>query len=301
MAYLCVVLVIFVMILDKGCYGVFSSDNVRVFLDNSSSDFSFNHMYFSVNASTLVVAGNDFLYTINVTSGEHVQTRASEVAEPQGYTTTMLIPYDDSSVMTCANYSKECLTGSAPCGNNDVKCLTRSVTNMSDYSMTDMMSFSTPDAAAFIVPFDGNDFMFVGCPHVSIHHRRCAKAGISWYKIPSYSEDKVTAFKDKEATPIITTKYVNAFPVGKFRFFFSVQNVTSDKKLVSRVAHICQVANTDITKKTYVDMELRCGDLSVLVAVETVTVGNTSIIVAAFTNGTVSTLCAYTLDQLKER
>ncbi|WAR27156.1 hypothetical protein MAR_012860, partial [Mya arenaria] len=140
-------------------------------------------------------------------------------------------------------------------------------------------------------------YLFVGCPHGNKQQKNlCKKFGIYWFENFDMTR-KTTTFKNADDLLLITDTYVKGFAIDHHRLFFSIQRNKTDNSTVSRVANVCQ--KLDSAPNTYVDMELKCGDFNYLQAVAKRCFEEECIIVATFTQGEHSVVCAYRFSEIK--
>ncbi|WAR08861.1 PLXB3-like protein, partial [Mya arenaria] len=97
---------------------------------------------------------------------------------------------------------------------------------------------------------------------------------------------------------LITETYVKGLAIDNHRLFFSIQRNKTDNSTLSRVANVCQ-KYTDSAPRSYVDMQLKCGDFNYLQAVEKTCYTEKCLIVATFTHGGHSVVCAYLFSEIK--
>ncbi|WAR26911.1 PLXB3-like protein [Mya arenaria] len=253
-----------------------------------------NHMFMAVNGTSLYVTGKNYIYHLDtaddfhdLTEIDNVQTGPNDDANGEykiDDVTNIVIPYGSDYLITC--------------GSSYTFCHKRFLGNISDWTIGFEPSTNNSAAAAFFADFDNKEYLFVGCPHAKLQPNTiCEKFGIFWFNDLDITR-KVTRFKTADDLLLITETYVKGFAIDHHRLFFSIQRNKTDNSTHSRVANVCQ-NNNDYAPIMYVDMELKCGDFNYMQAVAKTCFEGECLIVATFTQGEHSVVCAYLFSEIK--
>ncbi|XP_052252632.1 plexin-A1-like isoform X6 [Dreissena polymorpha] len=244
---------------------------------------------------TLIVAGRNFICSINTSSANVNQTVIQNVTTRPSWTSGQ----DDITVAMIYSRETERLV---TCGNSRDKCDVRNVYNISEIRSEFPFPISHRSTASMILRFASEYYMFVARPITEMEFKTkgcCKDAGVFWYKLNQslvYMDENAITFKFSENVTVNTTTFIKAVSVDTFRIFFSQQLVINEGKYVSRVAQMCQQTD-NVAKDTYVDMPLECGDFRQLEVVEFLR--HSKLFVTAFSRGSDAALCLYSFEDIQ--
>lgn len=254
----------------------------------------------STDGSYLYLAGLNRIYQLNASTMkpfDEVQTGPVDGVNDR----TMFLAYEGRS-LDDSHYLLSCGTAQNMCYVRDSDNITVTVLNITYPIRLD-------DVAAFLVDFEGSRYLFVACPHnktQNINGMRCREPGIFLFSKKEKFESSITGkwtFISYEEAKVITKKFVAAFPVSQHRLFFSVQQNKMTGQTYSRVSQICQ--KEALTDYTYVDMPMKCKNLTVLKSVQKIFIPelNVTHIVTVFSNeeDKSSAICVYRFHDIKSR
>ncbi|XP_052780437.1 plexin-B2-like [Mya arenaria] len=272
--------------------GAYIASNT-ILMNDMFKNLSLNHMFMTENGTSLYVTGKNHIYHLDTAKHFHdlteidkVKTGPNDVANGEFKIddfTNIVMPYGTDNFITC--------------GSSYTFCHKRFLENISDWTKGFEPAINSSAAVAFVADFESKMYLFVGCPHGNKQQKNlCKKFGIYWFENFDMTR-KTTTFKNADDLLLITDTYVKGFAIDHHRLFFSIQRNKTDNSTVSRVANVCQ--KLDSAPNTYVDMELKCGDFNYLQAVAKRCFEEECIIVATFTQGEHSVVCAYRFSEIK--
>ncbi|KAH3893032.1 hypothetical protein DPMN_017171 [Dreissena polymorpha] len=240
----------------------------------------------AVDNDTLIVAGRNFICSINTSAANENQTVIQTVTTGLNRT----LGFNDVTVaMIYSSETKHFIT----CESNHDKCDIINVYNISQIIASIPFSIKRHETASMILRDGTNDYVFVARP--------LKDAGLVWYKLNNNFDEEENKIPFKFGNDNVTVIFVKAVSVNQFRLFFSQQFVINEGKYVSRVAQICQKTDKDAmyTRDTFMDMPLECGDLRQLEVVEYIR--QSKLFVAAFRRGSNAAICLYNFKDIQDK
>ena len=163
------------------------------------------------------------------------------------------------------------------------------------------------------------DYTFYACPHSETQTEHiadpsapmCSNPGLRWPGSDGrFLTDTQIKFKSFSETDIVTEKYVGSTAIEDFRIFFSIQRQKKTERVQTKLAQVCQYRQSKsdggtayTTANTYVDMELRCGNYTVMTDVEKFHADTDNVFIATFTDieQTSSGICLYNYTEIKAK
>ncbi|XP_052780428.1 plexin-A1-like isoform X2 [Mya arenaria] len=268
--------------------------STTILLNDIHKNLGLNHMFMAENGTSLYLTGKNYIYHLDTANGFHDLTKINKVRTGPNDVANGDYKIDDVSNIVIPYGTDNLIT----CGSSYKFCHKRFLGNISGWTKGFEPSINNSAAVAFVTDFDNKEYLFAGCPHGNNQlNTICDKFGIFWFKDLDITPH-TTKFKTADDLLLITETYVKGFAIDHHRLFFSIQRNKTDNAAVSRVANICQ-KNIVNAPKTYVDMELKCGDFNYMQAVAKTCFEGECIIVATFTQGEHSVVCAYLFSEIK--
>jgi len=248
---------------------------------------SLNHLVQSSNGTVLFVTGTNRIYSLNASTLHVITYTKTGPVGGEDDISRLLVYHETAGPRTSSSYIWSC--GSISCGGRDSNTL--EIRNT-------LGRFIEHEITGFFVNVESSVHRYVGCPHEEYNTKDlCSNPGI-------YDMDENSwQFKSINQANVLTETFVAAFPITRHRFFFSVQKDKDTNRKLSRIAQVCRYA--DSTRKTYVDMPVKCGNFTVLKAVtkSPINGGNDTLVTAVYFDeeSMSSAICSFTLESIKER
>lgn len=259
-------------------------------------DKGLRNMLLSRDGEHLIISGLNGVYHLNTTRLQLVEQAGTSPVHENVNDMIRIMIYNETE-----NDGDLVTTCSSTCSH----CNIRKLENISQIVNHLQFPIKIEGVVAFMATHVTH-FLFVGCPHVpaSTRRSRCLAPGIAWYE--NSGNDKSSTwygFKPYDETPVFTEKYVDGFPIGDLRIFFSLQKVRSTGERRSRIAQICQHQSQygATAPYTYVDMPITCGSFKIIRVVKKIIIGEETLFIAIFSESARSVVCVYTLENIKTR
>ena len=296
-----------------------------VWTDEDVDNLRLTHMVYWPNTDTLFIGATNYLYHLegkDLTYLNHV--RSGPVVRDDE-------PKDNDVTIIVLDTNAEGEIYITLCRSAIPHCVMRNASDLSGTPVSFRPAVRTQGALALSLVkaerrpprnrIHNIHYTFYACPHSlsqSTHSdstsRMCYNPGLRWPNTDgNYLTDTQINFKQFSETDIVTEKYIASTAIEDFRIFFSIQRNKTNGRVHTKIAQVCQYKQTmrvggkRTTTKTYVDMELRCGNYTVMTDVEKILfdtgdyTGNH--FVATFTNKerTSSGVCLYSYKEIKAK
>ena len=288
--------------------------------DSEVENLRLAQMVYLPETDTLFVGATNYLYQLeekDLTYINHV--RDGPVVRDE-------VPIDNDLTVMVLNTTAEDEMYITSCRSEMPHCLMRNVSDLTGTPLSFRPAVNIQGAVALSVVKAENKpprnrlydihYTFYACPHSqkqdtdndqSLH--MCYKPGLRWPDTGGdfHSSTEIN-FKELSETDVITEKFIYSSAIENFRIFFSIQRNEVTRRKHTKLAQVCQYkqpggVRSITTTKTYVDMELRCGNHTIMTDAEKLQMSTGDHFVATFTNldQTSSVVCLYSYQEIKSK